>query len=79
MTTSLFKNGVELMFDNGKLEGYINVTVENAKSLLTVMAHDSNVPCEEAIPIIEVEDLELDKESMITFLEKTLELLKGER
>lgn len=69
---------VELTFDNKELEGYINLELESDGVNLSLDAHESGMIGEEAITVLEVECLKLDKQDMIKFLEKSLEMLKRE-
>jgi hypothetical protein len=76
MTTKTYNNEVELTFDNQELEGYINLEVEGDDVTLSINAHESGKVGYEAIFVLDVECLKLDKQDLITFLEKSLEMLK---
>lgn len=78
MTTKTYDNEVELTFDNKELEGYINLELESDSVILSLDAHESGMIGEEAVTVLEVECLKLDKQDMIKFLEKSLEMLKQE-
>lgn len=80
MTIKTYNNEVELTFDNQELEGYINLNleVEGGDVILSLDAHESGMIGEEAITLLEIESLKLDKQNLITFLEKSLEMLKKE-
>lgn len=69
---------VELTFDNKELEGYINLELESDSVTLSLDAHKSGLIGEEAVTVLEVECLKLNKQDMIKFLEKSLEMLKQE-
>lgn len=69
---------VELTFDNKELEGYINLELESDSVILSLDAHESGLVGEEAVTVLEVECLKLNKQDIITFLEKSLEMLKRE-
>tara|TARA_B100001105_G_scaffold119371_1_gene95623 strand:- start:901 stop:1140 length:240 start_codon:yes stop_codon:yes gene_type:complete len=78
MTIKTYNNEVELTFDNQELEGYINLEVEGGDVILSLDAHESGMIGEEAITLLEIEGLKLDKQNLITFLDKSLEMLKKE-
>lgn len=78
MTTTTYNNEVELTFDNQELEGYINLEVEGGNVSLSINAHESGKVGHEAIFVLDVECLRLDKQNLITFLEESLEMLKEE-
>ena len=72
---------VEFTFDNGELEGYINLEEprdSEEEVLLNLDFHKSFTFGEDADTLVEVEDLKIPKQGLIEFLEKTLEMLKEE-
>lgn len=82
MTTKTYSNvnteEVELTFDNNTYEGWINIEFDGDKVTLSLDAHESGMIGEEAINVLEVEDLTLGKQEMIGFLESSLAMLKQE-
>lgn len=81
MTTKIYNvdtKEVELTFDNKELEGYINLELDSDSVILSLDANESGLIGEEAVTVLEVECLKLDKQDMIKFLEKSLEMLKQE-
>ena len=72
---------VEFTFDNGELEGFINFEDSRdseGEVLLNLDFHKSFTFGEDAVTVVEVEDLKMPKQGLIEFLEKTLEMLKEE-
>jgi len=68
---------VEFTFDNGALEGFLNIEVyRESDALLNLDFHESFTYGEDAVTVVEVENLKIPKQGLIEFLEKTLEMLK---
>lgn len=70
MTVKTYNNEVELTFDNGIESGYINFETDSID--------DEKVNVDFSEHIGEHYSTAVDKQNLITFLEKSLEMLKGE-
>jgi hypothetical protein len=71
---------VEMEFDNGKLEGFINLLKTNKVSegvVLSVDFNESGKVGDEAVTLVEVVDLIIPEKLLLEFCKQTLNMLEN--